>query len=189
MLQIVRRHFDFRPRAIIDALDLKRPIYARTAAHGHFGRLDPEFTWERTDRVADLRRRIERGGAREEIEALEDETDFLITDIGERIANTAALPYAQAHWVLEGGAIDHDGSGTVITTEQCLLNPNRNPGATHEDIEGRLEHDLGFERGAAHRILDPYGVPPEAWMVHLLPAYTPEARGLVTYAEAFALVE
>jgi len=48
--------------------------------------------------------------------------------------------------VLEGGAIDHDGSGTVVTTEQCLLNPNRNPKATHEDIEGRLEHDLGFDR-------------------------------------------
>lgn len=48
---------------------------------------------------------------------------------------------------------------------------------------------FGFESGAAHGILDPYGVPPEAWMVHLLPAYTPEARGLVTYAEAFALVE
>ena len=37
-------------------------------------------------------------------------------------------------------------SGTVLTTEQCLLNPNRNRDATHEDIEGRLEHDLGFER-------------------------------------------
>ena len=48
--------------------------------------------------------------------------------------------------MLEGGAIDGDGSGTVVTTEQCLLNPNRNPGVTHEDIEGRLEHDLGFER-------------------------------------------
>jgi agmatine deiminase len=60
-------------------------------------------------------------------------------DIGERLATAA-------EWVLEGGAIDHDGSGTVITTEQCLLNPNRNPRATHEDIEGRLEHDLGFDR-------------------------------------------
>ena len=67
-------------------------------------------------------------------------------DIGERIAKEAALSYSQADWVLEGGAIDHDGSGAVVTTEQCLLNPNRNPGATHEDIEGRLEHDLGFER-------------------------------------------
>ena len=48
---------------------------------------------------------------------------------------------------------------------------------------------FGFEPGAAHGVLDPYGVPPEAWMVHLLPAYTPEARGLVKYAEAFSLVE
>ncbi|MCX8453775.1 methionine adenosyltransferase [Paenarthrobacter ureafaciens] len=47
--------FDLRPRAIIDALDLKRPIYAKTAAHGHFGREEPDFTWERLDRVADLK--------------------------------------------------------------------------------------------------------------------------------------
>jgi agmatine deiminase len=67
-------------------------------------------------------------------------------DIGEQLANAAALPFAKADWVLEGGAIDHDGSGTVVTTEQCLLNPNRNPSPTHEEIEGRLEHDLAFER-------------------------------------------
>ena len=48
---------------------------------------------------------------------------------------------------------------------------------------------FGFEPGAAHGVLDPYGVPPEAWMVRPLPAYTPDARGLVTYAEAFSLVE
>lgn len=47
--------FDLRPRAIIDALDLKRPIYAKTAAHGHFGRDEPDFTWERLDRVDDLK--------------------------------------------------------------------------------------------------------------------------------------
>ncbi|MFK0072272.1 methionine adenosyltransferase [Arthrobacter woluwensis] len=47
--------FDLRPRAIIDALDLKRPIYAKTAAHGHFGREEPEFSWERLDKVADLK--------------------------------------------------------------------------------------------------------------------------------------
>ncbi|MEX5295637.1 methionine adenosyltransferase [Kocuria sp. CPCC 205268] len=51
----IREVFDLRPLAIIEELDLKRPIYARTAAHGHFGRSEPEFTWERTDRVADLR--------------------------------------------------------------------------------------------------------------------------------------
>ena len=53
--QIVRRQFDFRPRAIIEYLDLRRPIYRKTAAFGHFGRPDPDFTWERTDRVKDLR--------------------------------------------------------------------------------------------------------------------------------------
>jgi S-adenosylmethionine synthetase len=52
--EIVRRNFDFRPRAIIDYLDLRRPIFRKTAAFGHFGRSEPEFTWERTDRVKDL---------------------------------------------------------------------------------------------------------------------------------------
>ena len=46
--------FDLRPAAIIRDLDLKRPIYAQTAAYGHFGREEPDFTWERTDRVAAL---------------------------------------------------------------------------------------------------------------------------------------
>ena len=67
-------------------------------------------------------------------------------DVGERLAIAAGLAFSRSDWVLEGGAIDHDGSGTVVTTEQCLLNPNRNPSPTHEDIAGRLEHDLGFER-------------------------------------------
>jgi S-adenosylmethionine synthetase len=53
--EMLRRHFDFRPRAIIEYLDLRRPIYRKTAAYGHFGRSEPEFTWERTDRVKDLR--------------------------------------------------------------------------------------------------------------------------------------
>ena len=53
--EIVRRQFDFRPRAIIEYLDLRRPIYRKTAAFGHFGRPDPDFTWERTDRAKDLR--------------------------------------------------------------------------------------------------------------------------------------
>jgi S-adenosylmethionine synthetase len=52
----VRQVFDLRPRAIIEALDLLRPIYAQTAAFGHFGRELPDFTWERTDRVDELRR-------------------------------------------------------------------------------------------------------------------------------------
>ena len=51
----VRRVFDLRPGAIIRDLDLRRPIYERTAAYGHFGREDADFTWERTDRVDELR--------------------------------------------------------------------------------------------------------------------------------------
>ena len=47
--------FDLRPAAIIAALDLKRPIYAQTAAYGHFGRELPDFSWERLDRVEQLR--------------------------------------------------------------------------------------------------------------------------------------
>ena len=66
-------------------------------------------------------------------------------DIGERLARQAGLPFAKADWVLEGGAIDGDGSGTVITTEQCLLNPNRNT-LSRNEIEERLSDDLGFER-------------------------------------------
>ena len=66
--------------------------------------------------------------------------------IGERLAQRAGLPYAKADWILEGGAIDGDGSGTVLTTEQCLLNPNRNPEMGRADIEARLREDLGFER-------------------------------------------
>jgi len=55
LLQIIKDRFDFRPRAIIERLDLCRPIYTQTAAYGHFGRSEPEFTWERTDMVDSLR--------------------------------------------------------------------------------------------------------------------------------------
>jgi len=66
-------------------------------------------------------------------------------DLGERLACGGGFPFAKADWVLEGGAIDGDGSGTVVTTEQCLLNPNRNS-LTRDEVEGRLTRDLGFER-------------------------------------------
>jgi len=66
-------------------------------------------------------------------------------DIGARLAKAAGLPFEKAGWILEGGAIDGDGSATVITTEQCLLNPNRNR-LTRDEIEQRLLDDLGFER-------------------------------------------
>ena len=66
--------------------------------------------------------------------------------IGAEIARDAGLAVETADWILEGGAIDNDGAGTVVTTEQCLLNPNRNPSLSREDIEGRLKCDLGFRR-------------------------------------------
>ncbi|MBI2153128.1 MAG: methionine adenosyltransferase [Candidatus Rokubacteria bacterium] len=52
---MIRRHFDLTPAGIIKYLNLRRPIFKKTAAYGHFGRNEPEFTWERTDRVKDLR--------------------------------------------------------------------------------------------------------------------------------------
>ena len=52
---LVREHFDLRPKGIIQMLDLLRPIYEKTAAYGHFGRDEPEFTWERTDKAAALK--------------------------------------------------------------------------------------------------------------------------------------
>jgi S-adenosylmethionine synthetase len=53
--QMIRKHFDFTPSGIIKYLDLRRPFYRKTAAYGHFGRNEPEFTWERTNRAKDLR--------------------------------------------------------------------------------------------------------------------------------------
>ena len=52
---LVAEHFDLRPKAIIQTLDLLRPIYSKSAAYGHFGRDEPEFTWEQTDKAAALR--------------------------------------------------------------------------------------------------------------------------------------
>ncbi|MEW6636315.1 MAG: methionine adenosyltransferase domain-containing protein, partial [Actinomycetota bacterium] len=53
---LIQEHFDLRPGAIIRDLDLRRPIFSRTAAYGHFGRREPGFTWEETDRADALRR-------------------------------------------------------------------------------------------------------------------------------------
>jgi len=55
MVELIRGHFPLTPRSIIEALDLRRPIYRKTAAYGHFGRPEPEFTWERTDKADALR--------------------------------------------------------------------------------------------------------------------------------------
>ena len=67
-------------------------------------------------------------------------------EVGAALARDAGLEVSQADWILEGGALDGDGTGLVVTTEQCLLNPNRNPALTQADIEARLARDLGFNR-------------------------------------------
>ncbi|MFX0066908.1 MAG: methionine adenosyltransferase [Candidatus Hermodarchaeota archaeon] len=56
ILELIKKHFDFRPAEIIKRLNLKRPIYKKTSAYGHFGRNDPDFTWEKTD-MADVLRK------------------------------------------------------------------------------------------------------------------------------------
>ena len=66
--------------------------------------------------------------------------------IGAELAQDAGLAVTEADWILEGGALDGDGTGLVATTEQCLLNPNRNPHLSRSDIEARLARDLGFNR-------------------------------------------
>lgn len=65
-------------------------------------------------------------------------------DIGARLAATTGFPTATQHWVLEGGAIDTDGTGLFVTTEQCLLNRNRNPSLDRGKIETLLAGSLGM---------------------------------------------
>jgi agmatine deiminase len=65
--------------------------------------------------------------------------------VGSGLAVQASVPLRQHDWILEGGAIDVDGSGLAVTTEQCLLNPNRNPGLNRKEIEERLCADLGID--------------------------------------------
>ena len=67
-------------------------------------------------------------------------------EIGAELAASAGLETSTADWVLEGGALDTDGTGLVATTEQCLFNPNRNPQLARAEIEARLARDLGFTR-------------------------------------------
>jgi S-adenosylmethionine synthetase len=56
LVEIIRKNFDMTPKGIVQTLDLRRPIYKKTAAYGHFGRTEPEFTWERTDKAATLKK-------------------------------------------------------------------------------------------------------------------------------------
>jgi agmatine deiminase len=66
--------------------------------------------------------------------------------VGLGLAAAAGLSTRRHEWILEGGAIDTDGTGLAVTTEQCLLNPNRNSGLNRQDIEARLASGLGLER-------------------------------------------
>jgi len=66
--------------------------------------------------------------------------------VGRTLAETARFPVKACDWIFEGGAIDVDGTGLVVTTEQCLLNPNRNPYLSRGDVEARLLGDLGLDR-------------------------------------------
>ncbi len=65
-------------------------------------------------------------------------------DIGARLAATTGLPTSSQHWIFEGGAVDTDGTGLFVTTEQCLLNPNRNPDLDRGKIETLLAGSLGL---------------------------------------------
>jgi agmatine deiminase len=66
--------------------------------------------------------------------------------VAREVARAAELPRVRHHWILEGGSVDVDGEGTLLTTRQCLLNPNRNPGLTETLLETRLSEALGAER-------------------------------------------
>ena len=55
IVEIIENNFSFKPKDVIEYLDLRRPIYKKTAAYGHFGRNEPEFTWERVDMVEKLK--------------------------------------------------------------------------------------------------------------------------------------
>lgn len=67
-------------------------------------------------------------------------------EVAARIADHAGAPLRQNDFIMEGGALDHDGRGTILTTEQCLLNPNRNAGWTRARAEAALQQSLGARR-------------------------------------------
>ena len=56
LVDLIRKHFKLTPKGIIETLNLRRPIYRETARHGHFGRELPDFTWEKTDKAAALKK-------------------------------------------------------------------------------------------------------------------------------------
>ncbi|MDP1830755.1 MAG: agmatine deiminase family protein [Geothrix sp.] len=66
--------------------------------------------------------------------------------VADRVAGLSGMPRRDHGWILEGGSVEGDGEGTVLTTRQCLLNPNRNPGMDQADVEAALRRDLGAEK-------------------------------------------
>ena len=60
LVKLIRQNFQLTPKGIIESLNLRRPIYRKTASYGHFGRPEPTFTWERTDKVQTLKKQAAR---------------------------------------------------------------------------------------------------------------------------------
>ncbi len=66
--------------------------------------------------------------------------------VAQRVATLSQVPWFDHPWILEGGSVEGDGEGTLLTTRQCLLNPNRNPGMDQAEIEAALREGLGAEK-------------------------------------------
>ena len=108
--ELIREHFDLRPAAIVRDLELRRPIYAATAAYGHFGRSDADFTWERTDRADALRaaagllRRGDAGGG-----------GMAVTVVGSVAFDSLETPYGRRERILGGAATHFSISASMFT--------------------------------------------------------------------------
>ena len=108
--ELIREHFDLRPAAIVRDLDLRRPIYAATAAYGHFGRSDADFTWERTDR-ADAAARRRRPAPRRRRGGL----GMTVTVVGSVAFDSLRRPPARRERILGGAATHFSISASMFT--------------------------------------------------------------------------
>ena len=141
-------HIEARARAAIEA---ERPG-RRAAARIQFHRLASEDAWLRDTGPIVVTRG--RGASRERLaldwrfNAWGRKYEELLADDGvaRRIARRFGLRHKRINLVLEGGSIDGDGQGTILTTEQCLLHPNRNPELTREELAWHLREALGATR-------------------------------------------
>jgi len=89
IVELVKENFDFTPKAIIDHLNLRRPIYQKTAAYGHFGRDDPDFTWEKLDKVDVLK---QKDSASEEVSGETLSAEKLAQEVGAENLAAASEP-------------------------------------------------------------------------------------------------